>query len=180
MDNDKLIDMLSEPSSRDAAFRLLMQHYGRRLYWHIRRIVVSHDDAEDALQEAFLKIYSSISSLRSAEKLVPWLYRVATNEALRCLRSKTRFFQSIDDLSPALTDKLHAESFLDSDAAEVRFQQALLSLPTSQRVAFNMRYYDDLPYEQIAEITGKSVASLKTNYHYATLKIKDYLENSDL
>ncbi|MCR4582386.1 MAG: sigma-70 family RNA polymerase sigma factor [Prevotella sp.] len=166
--------MLTDPRQREKGFRQLTQQYGEMLYWHIRRIVVGHDDAEDALQETFIKVLDGIGSFRGDAKLSTWLYSIATHEALMSLRRKTHIFQSIDDLAPALSSKLVAETPMDSDAVEVVFQQALLTLPTQQRIAFNLRYYDEMSYDEIARITGKNANTLKVNYHLATEKIKTY------
>lgn len=173
---EQLRQMLASPQERERGFRLLTKQYGETLYWHIRRIVVSHDDAEDALQETFIKIFSSINSFKGEGQLSSWMYRIATNEALNLLRRQTHFFQSIDSLAPTLTSRLQAETSLDSNAAEVLFQKALLTLPTQQRIAFNLRYYDELSYDEIARITGKSAGTLKANYHYAVEKVKNYIK----
>ena len=174
-DDSALKQMLMDPNRRDEGFRMLLRRYGRRIYWHIRRIVVGHDDAEDVFQETCIKVLNRIGSFRGDGSLAMWLYSVATNEALLHLRRQTHLFQSIDSLGEVLTAKLQAESVLDGNALETLFQKALLTLPTQQRIAFNLRYYDELSYEEIARITGKSVGSLKTNYHYATQKVKDYI-----
>ena len=174
-DDNMLHQMLQDPSKREDGFRMLMKQYGPALYWHIRRVVVGHDDAEDVLQETCIKVLKGIHSYKGEGSLMMWLYRIATNEALQHLRRQTKLFQSIDSLEDTLKAKLKAESQLEGAEAETLFQQALLTLPTQQRVAFNLRYYDELSYEQIAGITGKSVSTLKTNYHYATQKVRDYL-----
>ena len=140
--------LLRDPAKRDEGFRRLMKIYGERLYWHIRRIVVGHDDAEDVLQETCIKILSAINSLHS--------------------------------MGPALTSKLEAENQIDGQVVEMAFQKALLTLPTQQRIAFYMRYYDEMSYDEIASITGKNIGTLKTNYHYATEKIKKYIQNNSL
>ncbi len=173
---EQLWQMLASEEKREQGFRLLTQQYGKTLYWHIRRIVVAHEDAEDALQETFIKIYAGISSYKGEGQLLSWMYRIATNEALTLLRRQTHFFQSIDSLGDTLANKMQAETTLDSNAAEVLFQKALLTLPTQQRIAFNMRYYDELSYEEIARITGKSAGTLKANYHYAVEKVKNYIK----
>ena len=166
----------------DQASHILEQasaQYGQRLYWHIRRLVVSHDDAEDALQETFIKIFTKSQSFRG-ESLEAWCYKIATNEALQVLRKRTRAFQSLDSLGGDLSRLVASESAPDADRSTVLFQQALLRLSTQQRIAFNLRYYDELPFAQIAAITGKSEGSLRTNYHYAVEKIKDYLNEHSL
>lgn len=175
-DDSTLQQMLTDSSLRDEGFRALMKQYGQTLYWHIRRIVVGHDDAEDVLQETCIKVLSRIGSFKGEGSLATWLYRIATNEALQHLRRQTRIFQSIDSLEEKLIGKLQAESALDGNALETLFQQALLTLPTQQRIAFNLRYYDELSYEEIARITGKNVAALKTNYHYASQRVKQYIK----
>jgi len=176
LSQEQLVALLKDPQRKERGFRLLTQQYGKTLYWHIRRIVVAHEDAEDALQETLIKIYSSIESYKGDGQLTSWMYRIATNEALTLLRRQTHFFQSIDSLGDTLAGKLQSETALDGDAAEVLFQKALLTLPTQQRIAFNMRYYDELSYEEIARVTGKSTGTLKANYHYAVEKVKNYLK----
>lgn len=175
-EGDALHQMLVGSSQREEGFRMLMKEYGHALYWHIRRIVVGHDDAEDVLQETCIKVLNSIHTYRGEGSLATWLYRIATNEALQHLRRQTRLFQNIDSLSDTLVEKLQAETPLDGNELEIMLQKALLTLPTQQRIAFNLRYYDELSYEDIASITGKTVQALKTNYHYATKKIKNYIK----
>ena len=175
-EDNALQQMLRDPGRRDEGFRALMRQYGPRLYWHIRRIVVGHDEAEDVLQETCIKVLDKIGTFKGDGSLSMWLYRIATNESLQHLRRQTRLFQSIDSLSGQLTAKLQAESPLDGDDLEMLFQQALLTLPTQQRIAFNLRYYEEMSYDEIARVTGKSVPSLKTNYHYATQRVKEFIK----
>ena len=175
-DDNLLQQMLSDPLRREEGFRILMRQYGRTIYWHIRRIVVGNEDAEDVFQETCIKVLGSISSYRGDGTLSTWLYRVATNEALQHLRRQTHLFHSIDSLGDTLSEKLRADTTLQDDEAATLFQNALLTLPTQQRIAFNLRYYDELSYEEIARITGKTVNTLKTNYHYATEKVKTYIK----
>ena len=170
----RLMQKLTDPQQRNEGFKELMKLYGEQLYWHIRRIVIGHDDAEDVLQETCIKILNSIDTLKDESKLSSWMYSIATRESINMLRRQTRVFQSIDDLRPALTSKLEAETPMDHEATEVLFQKALLTLPTQQRIAFNLRYYDELSYEEIARITGKNINTLKTSYHFATEKIQKY------
>ena len=176
LQDTEIIAMLA--SDRERGFRLLMRSYGKALYWHIRRIVVDHDDAEDALQEASIKIFRSIDSFRGEGKLSSWIYRIATNEAIGILRKRKGFFQSLDSLGPKLESTLEHQANLQPDQMELLFQKALLKLPTQQRIVFNMRYYDELSYEEIAEATGKNVGALKANYHYAYEKVKNYLKEN--
>ena len=175
-EGNALHQMLVGSSQREEGFRMLMKEYGHALYWHIRRIVIGHDDAEDVLQETCIKVFNSIHTYRGDGSLATWLYRIATNEALQHLRRQTHLFQHIDSLSDTLVEKLQAEVPLDGNELEIMLQKALLTLPTQQRIAFNLRYYDELSYEDIAAITGKTVQTLKTNYHYATQRIKNYIK----
>lgn len=175
-DDSTYQQMLQDPIQRNEGFRCLMKQYGQILYWHIRRIVVGHDEAEDVLQETCIKVLYKIDSFKGEGSLMTWLYRIATNEALQHLRRQTGLFQSIDSLGETLTSKLRAEAMFDGKELELLFQQALLTLPTQQRITFNLRYYDELSYEEIARITGKNIPSLKTNYHYATQRVKNYIK----
>ena len=179
MDTGTMLHIIGDPQRREEGFRLLMTQYGERLYWHIRRIVVGHEDAEDVLQDTCIRVLEGLERYRGDGNIGAWLYRIATNEALHCLRRQTRWTKSIDSLGNMLTERLLAETMMDGEVVEVLFQKALLTLPTQQRIAFNLRYYDQLSYEEIAAVTGKSVGSLKTNYHYASEKIRKYIkENS--
>lgn len=176
--DDILLAHFANPDTRDDAFRRLMKRYGRDLYWHIRRIVVDHDDAEDALQETAISALKHLPRYRGDSSLSTWLYRIATNEALQLLRRRTRWYQGVDSLNESLAEKIAAPAYFDGDHAAILFQKALLQLPTQQRIAFNLRYYDGLPYEQIARITGKSVATLKANYHHAVKRIENFIKEN--
>ena len=180
VDNDALVAMLKDSALRDKGFALFMSKYGRTIYWHIRRIVVDHEDAEDAMQETAINVLNNIDSFNENSALSTWVYRIATNEALRVLRRRTHIFQSVDTLGETLVEKLESESDLDAKAVEMLFQKALLQLPTQQRIAFNMRYYDELSYEEISRITGKNVSTLKTKYHIAQNKIKQYIKENSI
>jgi len=157
------------------AFDLLIEQYGDRLYWHIRRIVVQHEEAEDVLQETFARAYLSISGFRgdTESSLTAWLYRIATTLSINVLRKRKRgLFSSLDSVRGDLLATFEHEISPTADEIIVRLQKAILALPTKQRLVFNMRYYDELSFEQISQVTGQSVSTLKTNYHYAVQKIK--------
>ena len=157
------------------AFDLLIEQYGDRLYWHIRRIVVQHEEAEDVLQETFARAYLSISGFRgdTESSLTAWLYRIATTLSINVLRKRKRgLFSSLDSVRGDLLATFEHEVEPSADEIIVRLQKAILALPTKQRLVFNMRYYDELSFEEISQITGQSVSTLKTNYHYAVQKIK--------
>ena len=154
----------------------LIERYHQSLYWHIRRIVVSHDDAQDVLQETYIQIHTHLDELRQADSERAWVYRIATNEALQWLRSKHAFLSLEDDDASPLINTLMADTYTDTgDALVLLMQEAILMLPTMQRMIFNLRYYDEMPYEEIASVTGSSVSSAKTNYHYAKEKISNYI-----
>lgn len=176
--DDTIAAKLKNPGQRDEGFRLLMAEYGDRLYWHIRRIVVGHDDAEDVMQETAICIYKYAQTFKGDSSLTTWLYKIATNESLKWLNRHDGTSGSENFDAADLADKIAVENDLDPGAAAVLFQKAVLTLPAQQRVAFNMRYYDDLPYEEISKITGKSVSTLKTNYHFAVEKISKYLKEN--
>ncbi len=176
----ELMEMLRNPKMREPGFRHLLNAYGDKLYWHIRRMVVSREDAEDAMQETSIKIFSKIDGFKGESSLFTWVYTIATNEALQVLRRRCGLFQSLDSegLGERLRETLYAEVEPGEGSAEVVFQEALLKLPTQQRLAFNMRYYDELSYEEMAKVTGKNVNTLKVNYHFAVEKIKNYINNN--
>ena len=165
------------------AFDRLIEQYGDRLYWHIRRVVVNHEEAEDVLQETFAKAYTSITDFRgdTESSLTAWLYRIATNIAISALRKRKKWaFASLDSVRGDLLATFEHEVEPSADEIVVRLQKAILALPTKQRLVFNMRYYDELSFEQISQATGQSVSTLKTNYHYAVQKIKEQVRVVEL
>ncbi len=163
----------------EKGFRLLMARYKEAAYWHIRRLVVSHDDAQDATQETFVRVFRSFRQFKGECSLCAWIYRIAINEALRTLERRHTERLSLDD-PEAGTGRLMADEYVDySDLEAVKLQQAILSLPTKQQLAFNLRYYDELSYEEIAVITGSTAANVKANYHVAKEKIIKYMNAID-
>ena len=174
---DRATELIAQLRSNAVeAFDRLIELYGDRLYWHIRRVVVSHEDAEDVLQETFAKAYTSISDFRgdTESSLTAWLYRIATNIAIVALRKRKRWaLSSLDSVRGDLLATFEHEIEPSADEIVVRLQKAILALPTKQRLVFNMLYYDELSFEQISQATGQSVSTLKTNYHYAVQKIKE-------
>lgn len=154
-------------------FDQVLAAYEKPLYWHIRRMVVSHDDAQDVLQETFIKIYRGLGMLNNAEALKGWVYRIATNECLRHLgRRREQALSTIADGELLLNDLMESTHVDYDKEMEVKFQQAILTLSDHQRVVFNLRYYDELPYEEISHVTGSTVESLKVTYHKAKEKVK--------
>ena len=180
-ETEKLIVQLR--SNEVEAFDRLIERYGDRLYWHIRRVVVQHEDAEDALQETFTRTFLSINEFRGDNEpsLVAWLYRIATNSAIRVLQKRKKWaFSTLDSLRGDLLATFEHELDPTADEIVVRLQKAILALPTKQRLVFNMRYYDELSFEQISQATGQSVSTLKTNYHYAVQKIREQVSTIEL
>ena len=159
----------------ERGFRLLMRSYKKPLYWHIRRLVVSHDDAQDALQEAFIRIFRSFGQYNEQNSLRAWLFRIATNEAFRLIERRHE-----DTMPTEKVFDVQADSYINySDLEAVRLQKAILSLPPKQQLAFNLRYYDEMDYDEIAQIADTTAASVKASYHVAKEKITKYMTNND-
>lgn len=150
-----------------------MEKYSNRLYWHIRRLVILHEDANDALQNTFLNAWRSVGEFRNESSLYTWLYTIATNEALLLInKRKKNSAVSIDDLESHFADSIEGSTWFDGDAAQVRLQNAILQLPQKQRIVFNMKYFEDIPYEEMSKILNTSVGALKSSYHLAVKKIE--------
>lgn len=164
----------------EQGFRQLLQRYQQPVYWYVRRMVVAHADAQDVMQETFIRVFRSFGQYDESQPLNAWLYRIATNEALRLLGKRKGMTElSLDDTSADLFD-LKADEYVDYGNVEVvQLQKAILSLPAKQQVAFNLRYYDELSYEAIAQITDSTEANVKANYHHAKEKIVNYLKTND-
>lgn len=156
---------------------MIIELYGRKLYWHIRRLVITHDDADDALQNTFLNAWKNIGSFRSESSLLTWLWSIATNEALNLLRKRAKENSvSLDDIEGILAASAEGSIWFDGDAAAVRLQNAILKLPEKQRIVFNMKYFEEMTYEQISAVTGTTTGALKASYHHAVKKIEQFLE----
>ena len=167
--------MLKNPVMKDKGFLLLMDTYKEQIYWHIRRLVVSHEDAEDILQETFINVYRFADSFKGESLIYTWLYRIATNECIKQFRKNKKGLKNASVLTEKISGEIAGSDPENGDAILIKFQQAILLLPEKQRIVFNLRYYDELSYEEIGQIMNSSVNSLKTNYHYASEKIKKYL-----
>lgn len=163
--------------NQESGFRLLLARYKEPVYWHIRRLVVAHADAQDVAQETFIRVFRSIGQLKKDASLAAWIYRIATNEALRFISSRKECRVNMDDAGDEFFDVMADEHVDYSDLESVWLQKAILALPPKQQVTFNLRYYDDLSYSEIAEIIGSTPDSAKANYHIAKEKIIDYLKN---
>ena len=177
---EELLEELRDPARRRMAFEKVVRLYNRKLYWQIRRMVLSHDDTDDLLQNTFMKAWSALDGFRGEAKLSTWLYRIAMYESLNFLKKK----KIEDDMSISITDSylldnLTGDVYFDGDEAEIAFQKAILELPDKQRLVFNLRYYDEMPYEKMAEITGTSEGALKASYHHAVKKLERFLSPDD-
>lgn len=172
-----LVHDLQRAETRSRAFEDLVNTYKQRLYWHIRRIVLSHEDTDDVLQNTFIKVYKNIKGFRGDSKLYSWMYRIATNEALTFLKNRAR---KLDIGNGELQDKmladLKSDVYFEGDAIELKLQQAIATLPEKQKLVFNMKYFEDLKYTEISDILETSVGGLKASYHLATKKIEAYLK----
>jgi RNA polymerase sigma-70 factor (ECF subfamily) len=180
VEDSEILTKFAQENTRDEAFRLLLTKYQQKVYWHIRRMVISHDDTDDLVQDVFLKVWKSLSNFRNDSQLYTWLYRIATNESITFLkRKKIRNSVSIDDDGKNMVKTLAESPYFDGDKAQMKLQKALLTLPEKQRLVFNMKYFDDLKYEDISEILGTSVGALKASFHIAVKKIEQQLLNTD-
>ncbi|MBL7111479.1 MAG: sigma-70 family RNA polymerase sigma factor [Bacteroidales bacterium] len=168
-----LVRQFKDENSSNYAFNLIVKKYQKKLYWHIRKILISHDDTDDALQNTFIKVFEAMGNFREDSSLYTWLYRIATNEALTALKKRrTKYFIPIGDVQSHLENTLTSDPHFDGDEAQMKLQQAILKLPEKQRIVFNMKYFDEMKYEDMAEILSTSVGSLKASYHHAVKKIK--------
>ena len=179
-EDSEILQKFADPKTRSEAFNLLLKKYQQKIYWHIRRLVINHDDADDLIQEVFIKVWKNLADFRSDSQLYTWLYRIATNESISFLnRKKLKNNISLDEVGYELAESLADSTYFDGDQAQIKLQKALLTLPEKQRLVFNMKYFDDLKYEEISAILGTSVGGLKASYHLAVKKVEHYLLNSD-
>lgn len=167
-----ILSQLRSVQHRQSGFVALMELYQQPLYWHIRRLVVLHEDAQDIVQEAFINVYRAIDNFKGDSSLKTWVYRIATNEAMHHL-TKRRIEVNSYDQNEHLLRLFESDTQIDFKSTEAKLQKAILALPSKQRIIFNLRYFDELEYSQIAEITGSSLSTLKTNYHYAKKSVTD-------
>lgn len=171
--DEQIMELLRSEQTFERGFRLLMSQYRERLYWHIRRMVQVHDDADDVLQNTFIKVYRGILQFEGKSKLYTWLYRIATNEALTHLQGQHRHTSaSLDDSANLLSNRLQADTWFDGDSVQLKLQQAIAVLPEKQKQVFNLRYYDEMPYEEMSQLLNTSVGALKASFHHAVKKIE--------
>lgn len=170
-----LVQQLKQKEAK--AFELLINTYKERLYWHIRRIVLNHDDTDDVLQNTFIKVFRSIDGFKGDSKLYSWMYRIGTNEALTFIKVKSKKLGvGMDEMHERMADSLEADVYFEGDEIQLRLQKAIATLPEKQKLVFNMKYFDEMKYEEISDILGTSVGSLKASYHLAVKKLETYLK----
>jgi len=172
--DDNIAEILKTDLNK--GFRLVVEKYSSRLYWHIRRLVIIHEDADDALQNTFINAWKSMGDFRNKSSLYTWLYTIATNEALALINKRKRNAAvSIDDLGSHFANSHEGNTWFDGDEAQVKLQNAILKLPEKQRIVFNLKYFDDMPYEEMSKVTSTSEGALKASYHHAVKKIEKLL-----
>lgn len=181
MEDALILKKFAIPDTREEAFNLLLKKYQQKIYWHIRRLVIDHDDADDIVQDVFIKIWKNLDNFREDAQLYTWIYRIATNECITFLNKKKQRHQvSLEDENSAyLMDTLHEGSHFNGNRAQQKLQEAILILPDKQRLVFNMKYFEDLKYDEMSEILGTSVGALKASYHLAVKKIEQYFHDTD-
>lgn len=172
-----LVEQLKDVQTKEQAFRVLISEYKERLYWHIRKIVVSHDDTDDVLQNTFIKIFRGIDNFKQDSKLYSWMYRIATNESITFLnkRAKERNID-ISEIKQELVSTLDSDSLFTGNHIELTLQKAIATLPQKQQLVFNMKYFDHMKYDEISEVLDTSVGALKASYFHAVKKIENYIK----
>ncbi len=176
IDDKDLIRQFHVDSSRNYAFNLIVRKYQEKLYWHIRKMVISHDDADDVLQDTFIKAFQGLHRFREDASLYTWLYRIATNESLTFLKKKkNRNLLSMNNFQDSMEEILESDAYTDGDEIQMKLQKAIIRLPPKQRLVFNMKYFDEMKYEEMSDILKTSVGALKASYHHALKKIEEYL-----
>ncbi len=181
MDDSVILEKFSDSRTREEGFRLLVEKYQQKIYWHVRRLVVDHDDADDLVQDIFIKVWKNLANFRSDAQLYTWIYRIATNESITFLNKKKQqqHISLNDDNASFLVETMSSSPYFNGNKAQRLLQQAILSLPEKQRLVFNMKYFEELKYDEISEILGTSVGALKASYHLAVKKIEHFFEERD-
>ena len=178
MQDAELLMEFRNPSTKEKAFTAIIKKYQEKLYWHIRRMVVEHEDANDVLQNVFIRVWNGLENFREDSQLYTWLYRIGTNECLTFLEQKKRKSTvSMGDVETGLSNTIKADKHFDPNKLEWKLQLAMQQLPEKQRIVFNLRYYDEMPYEEMSKVLETSEGALKASYHHAVKKIEDYMLN---
>ncbi|MEO6313421.1 MAG: sigma-70 family RNA polymerase sigma factor [Chitinophagaceae bacterium] len=178
MQDAELLLEFRNPSTKEKAFTAIVKKYQEKLYWHLRRMVVEHEDANDVLQNVFIRVWNGLGNFREDSQLYTWLYRIGTNECLTFLEQKKRKSTvSLGDVETGLSNTIKADKHFDPNKLEWKLQLAMQQLPEKQRIVFNLRYYDEMPYEQMSKVLETSEGALKASYHHAVKKIEDFILN---
>lgn len=176
--DSELLQLFKEPHTREKAYEAIIKKYQEKLYWHIRRMVVDHDDANDVLQNVFIRVWKGLDNFREDSQLYTWMYRIATNECLTWLEQRKRKSAiSLSDVEAGLSNSVKADQHFDANKLEWKLQLAIQQLPEKQRLVFNLRYYDEMPYEEMSKVLETSEGALKASYHHAVKKIEDFIKN---
>ena len=176
--DSELLTQFRDPATKERAYTTIVKKYQEKLYWHVRRMVIEHEDANDVLQNVFIRVWNGLENFREDSQLYTWLYRVATNECLTYLeQQKKKSSVSLSDVESALSNRIIADKHFDANKLEWKLQLAIQQLPEKQRVVFNLRYYDEMPYEEMSRVLETSEGALKASYHHAVKKIEDYILN---
>jgi RNA polymerase sigma-70 factor (ECF subfamily) len=174
----ELLVQFRNPETRDRAYTTIIKKYQQRLYWHIRRMVVDHDDTNDILQNVFIRVWKALDNFKEESQLYTWLYRIATNESLTFIEGqKKRSAVSLSDVESGLSNKIKADKHFDPSKIEWKLQLAIQALPEKQKAVFTLRYYDEMPYEEMSRVLETSEGALKASYHHAVKKVEDYMLN---
>ncbi|HEX7367434.1 MAG TPA: sigma-70 family RNA polymerase sigma factor [Pelobium sp.] len=180
IEDSLILQKFENEKTRHEAFTMLLEKYQQKVYWHVRRMVLNHDDADDLVQDVFIKVWKNLINFRQDAQLYTWLYRIASNECITFLnKKKAKNNVSLNELPEQLADNLSEENYFSGDAIQKKLQKALLTLPEKQKLVFNMKYYDDMKFTEISEVLGTSVGALKASYHLAVKKIEHYLLSTD-
>jgi RNA polymerase sigma-70 factor (ECF subfamily) len=174
-----IITQLKDESLKEAAFNTLVHEYQEVLYWQIRRLVLSHDDADDVLQNTFIKAWMALDDFRAESKISTWLFRIAINESLSFLEKKKKNISISSDVIEDLTSQLMSDPFFDGDETQALLQKAIAQLPEKQRAVFNLKYFQEMKYEDMSQMLGTSIGALKASYHHAVKKITDFFQQND-
>ena len=179
MEEQEFIQNLLNPATQNAAFQKLLSDYQRPLYSHIRNIVLNHDDADDVLQNTFVKVFQHLKNFKGESKLFSWMYRIATNESITFINKKAkRNCITSEALQSRIVDNLRADTYFDGNEIQIKLQKAIALLPQKQQLVFKMKYFQEIKYEEMSEILGTSVGALKASYHHAVKKIENYMTNN--
>ncbi len=178
LSDSELLVEFRNPVTKEKAYTLLIKKYQEKLYWHVRRMVIEHEDANDVLQNVFIRVWNGLENFREDSQLYTWLYRIATNECLTFLeQQKKRSSVSLSEVESGLSNKIKADKHFDPNKLEWKLQLAIQQLPEKQRIVFHLRYYDEMPYEEMSKVLETSEGALKASYHHAAKKIEDYIRN---